>query len=64
MILLCDAGFYGFEDWCAAAGSGAALLWRVGDTVDLPLVQALPDGSYTSVVFLKFQCPDYMSGFS
>lgn len=44
MILLCDAGFYGFEDWCAASGTGAALLWRVGDTVKLPPVAALPDG--------------------
>ena len=53
MILLCDAGFYGFDDWCAAADTGAALLWRVGDTVGLPPVDMLPDGSYTSVVFAK-----------
>lgn len=53
MILLADAGFYGFEDWCAAAGTGAALLWRVGDTVGLPPVDMLADGSYTSVVFAK-----------
>jgi hypothetical protein len=33
--------------------AGAALLWRVGDTVELPPVAALPDGSYTSVVFAK-----------
>jgi hypothetical protein len=53
MILLCDAGFYGFDLWCAAAATGAALLWRVGDTVNLPAVRLLPDGSYTSVVFAK-----------
>ena len=53
MILLCDAGFYGFDDWCAAAGTGAALLWRVGDSVILPTVRLLADGSYTSVVFAK-----------
>jgi hypothetical protein len=53
MILLCDAGFYGFQDWCAAAGTGAALLWRVGDTVTLPVVRLFRDGSYTSVVFAK-----------
>ena len=53
MVLLCDAGFYGFEDWCAASGTGAALLWRVGDTVKLPPVAVLADGSYTSVVFAK-----------
>ena len=52
-MLVCDAGFYGFDDWCAAADTGAALLWRVGDTVGPPLVEMLPDGSHTSVVFAE-----------
>ena len=28
-LLLADRNFYSFKDWCAAAGTGAALLWRV-----------------------------------
>jgi hypothetical protein len=51
MLLLADRGFYGFEQWCAAADTGADLLWRVGDTVRLPLVKDLPDGSYLSLVY-------------
>src|SRR5262249_60200555 len=27
-LLLADRNFYSFTDWCAAAGTGAALLWR------------------------------------
>ena len=30
-LLLADRLFYGWDDWCAAAGSGADLLWRVKD---------------------------------
>jgi transposase IS4-like protein/DDE family transposase len=51
MLLLADRGFYGFEQWCAAADTGADLLWRVSDTVKLPLVKDLPDGSYLSLVY-------------
>jgi hypothetical protein len=51
MLLLADRGFYGFDQWGAAADTGADLLWRVSDTVRLPLVRDLPDGSYLSVVY-------------
>jgi hypothetical protein len=51
MLLVADRNFYSFTDWCAAADAGADLLWRLGDTIDLPLVRMLGDGSYTSVVF-------------
>jgi hypothetical protein len=44
MLLLADRGLYGFEQWCAAADTGADLLRRVSDTVQLPLVADLPDG--------------------
>src|SRR5207248_6975553 len=27
-LVLADRNFYGWKDWCAAAGTGAALLWR------------------------------------
>jgi hypothetical protein len=49
-LLLADRLFYGWDDWCAAAGSGADLLWRVKDDVGLPVLELLPDGSYRSVL--------------
>ena len=51
MLLLGDRNFYSFTDWCAAADTGADLLWRLGEGIDLPLVRMLGDGSYLSVVF-------------
>jgi hypothetical protein len=51
MLLLADRNFYSFTDWCQAAETGAELLWRLGDTIALPLVAKLGDGSYTSLVF-------------
>ena len=51
MLLLCDRGFYSFSGWCKAADTGADLLWRVGDTIRLPLLERFEDGSYLSVVF-------------
>jgi Insertion element 4 transposase N-terminal len=50
-LLLADRNFYGWTDWCAAAGTGAALLWRVRSSVTLPAVRPLPDGSWLSVLF-------------
>ena len=49
-LLIADRNFYGWEDWCAAADSGAALLWRVKADVPLPVLDLLPDGSYSSVL--------------
>jgi hypothetical protein len=49
-LLIADRNFYNWDDWRAAAGSGAALLWRVKSDLRLPLVKALPDGSYLSVL--------------
>jgi hypothetical protein len=46
MLLLADRGFYSFRLWTAAAGTGAALLWRVTASTHLPVVTALPDGSW------------------
>jgi hypothetical protein len=51
MLLLADRQFYGFSDWCAAADTGADLLWRVGGAPRLPVVGVVGDGSYLSVVF-------------
>jgi hypothetical protein len=51
MLFTADRGFYAFELWCRAVDTGAALLWRLGDTIDLPQVADLGDGSYTSLLF-------------
>jgi hypothetical protein len=51
MLLIADSGFYGFELWCSAVASGAQLLWRIGDVMELPVIADLGDGSYLSVVF-------------
>jgi hypothetical protein len=51
MLLLADRGLYSFKLWQTARASGAALLWRVGATLKLPVQQLLPDGSYLSTVY-------------
>jgi len=51
MLLAADRGFYSFALWCQAADTGADLLWRIGDSLELPTVRVLSDGSYLSVVF-------------
>jgi Transposase DDE domain len=50
-LLLADRNFYSFTDWCQAADTGADLLWRITDTVRLPVLDTFHDGSYLSVVF-------------
>ena len=49
-LLIADRNFYNWEDWCAAADTGAALLWRVKSDLRLPVLELLPDGSYRSVL--------------
>jgi Insertion element 4 transposase N-terminal len=49
-LLLADRNFYNWVDWCTAADTGAALLWRVKANLRLPPLRALPDGSYLSVL--------------
>src|SRR5579872_3697974 len=49
-LLLADRQFYCWDDWCAAADAGAELLWRVKADLRLPVLQALPDGSWLSVL--------------
>ena len=49
-LLIADRNFYNWQDWCAAAGTGAALLWRVKSDLRLPALELLPDGSYRSVL--------------
>jgi len=49
-LLIADRNFFSWKDWCAAAGTGAQLLWRVKSSLGLPVLQPLPDGSWLSVL--------------
>jgi transposase IS4-like protein/DDE family transposase len=49
-LLIADRGFYSWAGWCAAADTGAALLWRLKSNIGLPVLELLPDGSYRSVL--------------
>jgi hypothetical protein len=49
-LLIADRGFYSFGNWTGAAATGAALLWRVKADLVLPVLELLPDGSYSSVL--------------
>ena len=49
-LLIADRNFYNWADWCTAADSGAALLWRVKSDLTLPVLDLLPDGSCRSVL--------------
>ena len=49
-LLTADRNFYSFEAWELATRSGAALLWRAPTGLGLPMVKALPDGTYLAVL--------------
>jgi len=49
-LLIADRNFFNWDAWRAAAGTGAALLWRVKSDIRLPVLELLPDGSYRSVL--------------
>jgi hypothetical protein len=49
-LLVADRNFYDWDAWSTAAGTGAALLWRVKSDIVLPVLELLPDGSYRSVL--------------
>ena len=51
MLCLADRGFSGYAHWKAARDTGAQLLWRCVANRQLPLVKALNDGSYLSVIY-------------
>ena len=50
MLVLADRNFYSYQAWQQACATGAALLWRVSGRLPLPVLAALPDGSYRSVL--------------
>jgi hypothetical protein len=49
-LLIADRNFYNWQDWCTAADTGAALLWRVKSDLILEPLEFLTDGSYLSVL--------------
>ncbi len=49
-LLIADRNFYNWQDWCTAADTGAALLWRVKSDLTLEPLEFLSDGSYLSVL--------------
>jgi hypothetical protein len=49
-LLIADRNFYSWDGWRAAADTGAALLWRAGSALRLPVLELLPEGSYRSVL--------------
>ena len=49
-LLIADRNFYNWQDWCTAADTGAALLWRVKADLTLQPLEFHRDGSYTSVL--------------
>uniref|UniRef100_UPI002E2403BD transposase n=1 Tax=Streptomyces blattellae TaxID=2569855 RepID=UPI002E2403BD len=51
MLLLADAGLYSWQLWQRARERGAHLCWRIGASVELPLVRALDDGSYLALLY-------------
>lgn len=51
MLCLADRGFNGYAHWKAARDTGAHLLWRCVGNRQLPVIKALDDGSYLSVIY-------------
>ena len=49
-LLIADRNFYNWQDWCTAADTGAALLWRVKADLRLDPLEFHPDGSYRSML--------------
>lgn len=50
MIVLADRGFYSYKLWTEALQTGAQLLFRVADSMVLPVLESYADGSYRSVL--------------
>jgi hypothetical protein len=56
MLCLADRGFLGFDFWREADSTGAALLWRAGAHLTLPVLEEHPDGSYLSELRWNAKC--------
>ena len=57
MLCLADRGLNGYEYWKAASATGAHLLWRCAANRQLPVQQALEDGSYLSALYAPSKSP-------
>ena len=62
MLCLADRGFSGYAHWKAASATGAQLLWRCVANRQLPVVEALADGSYLSVIYPDAQSRRHRAG--
>lgn len=51
MLCFADRGFFSFDRWKSAAGTGAALVWRVKANLILPCIERLSDGSFVSKIY-------------
>ncbi|MBL7633567.1 IS4 family transposase [Frankia sp. CN6] len=49
-VLTADRGFYSFDNWTLAAGTGADLIWRAPTGLGLPVVKVLADGTFLTVL--------------
>ena len=56
MLCVADRGLLSFDLWRAATATGAALLWRAGVTVTLPILEHFADGSYRSELRWNAAC--------
>jgi len=54
MLCLADRYFPGYALWKQAVDTGAHLAWRVRENIRLPVEEELPDGSYLSRFYLKW----------
>jgi hypothetical protein len=54
MLCLADRYFPGYELWKQTVDTGAELVWRVRENIRLPVEEYLPDGSYLSRLYPKW----------
>jgi hypothetical protein len=65
MLVMADRGFFGYDLWkeiTVTAATGAELLWRVTDKLELPVLEWLPDGSYRSELLSRSLKSDMKQG--
>jgi hypothetical protein len=53
MLVLADRGFFSYDLWQQYVDTGAALVWRIKRSIDLPVLSTLPEGSYLSELLPK-----------
>ena len=53
MLVLADRGFFSYDLWKEAAATGADLVWRLSDHIEVPVLSRHADGSYRSELLPK-----------